>query len=119
MIRRPPRSTLFPYTTLFRSGLASGIERSIPTLQASLNLMTKPMGNLAYGGASGGGSAGNAFALSGSNGNAFALGNGGQTIIVQVQPAKADITMDHRKVGEGVMHYASREIRLQSAIRNK
>src|SRR3712207_5146241 len=23
MIRRPPRSTLFPYTTLFRSGLAS------------------------------------------------------------------------------------------------
>src|SRR3712207_7679789 len=25
MIRRPPRSTLFPYTTLFRSGLAKGI----------------------------------------------------------------------------------------------
>src|SRR3712207_5892005 len=25
MIRRPPRSTLFPYTTLFRSGLALGI----------------------------------------------------------------------------------------------
>src|SRR2546430_11894361 len=24
MIRRPPRSTLFPYTTLFRSGLVSG-----------------------------------------------------------------------------------------------
>src|SRR2546426_7088079 len=24
MIRRPPRSTLFPYTTLFRSGLADG-----------------------------------------------------------------------------------------------
>src|SRR5687768_18301671 len=24
MIRRPPRSTLFPYTTLFRSGLAGG-----------------------------------------------------------------------------------------------
>src|SRR5260370_28571800 len=24
MIRRPPRSTLFPYTTLFRSGPASG-----------------------------------------------------------------------------------------------
>src|SRR5688572_32472639 len=23
MLRRPPRSTLFPYTTLFRSGLAS------------------------------------------------------------------------------------------------
>src|SRR2546430_12795975 len=25
MIRRPPRSTLFPYTTLFRSGHASGV----------------------------------------------------------------------------------------------
>src|SRR3712207_8486386 len=25
MIRRPPRSTLFPYTTLFRSQLAQGI----------------------------------------------------------------------------------------------
>src|SRR2546427_8560857 len=25
MIRRPPRSTLFPYTTLFRSGLIDGI----------------------------------------------------------------------------------------------
>src|SRR5258708_11230028 len=24
MIRRPPRSTLFPYTTLFRSGLTTG-----------------------------------------------------------------------------------------------
>src|SRR5438034_8757149 len=27
MIRRPPRSTLFPYTTLFRSGTDSGTER--------------------------------------------------------------------------------------------
>src|SRR2546428_8518723 len=25
MIRRPPRSTLFPYTTLFRSALADGL----------------------------------------------------------------------------------------------
>src|SRR3712207_1887019 len=25
MIRRPPRSTLFPYTTLFRSGIFSGL----------------------------------------------------------------------------------------------
>src|SRR5258708_22252818 len=25
MIRRPPRSTLFPYTTLFRSGSADGV----------------------------------------------------------------------------------------------
>src|SRR5256885_10270270 len=27
MIRRPPRSTLFPYTTLFRSGLEDGWNR--------------------------------------------------------------------------------------------
>src|SRR2546430_15694960 len=27
MIRRPPRSTLFPYTTLFRSGPGDGVER--------------------------------------------------------------------------------------------
>src|SRR5437588_5522096 len=26
MIRRPPRSTLFPYTTLFRSALSSGVD---------------------------------------------------------------------------------------------
>src|SRR2546430_16668947 len=30
MIRRPPRSTLFPYTTLFRS---EGVLRGLPTLQ--------------------------------------------------------------------------------------
>src|SRR2546430_5153585 len=27
MIRRPPRSTLFPYTTLFRSGMAAGFSK--------------------------------------------------------------------------------------------
>src|SRR3712207_7843559 len=27
MIRRPPRSTLFPYTTLFRSGLGQSMSR--------------------------------------------------------------------------------------------
>src|SRR2546430_6926914 len=31
MIRRPPRSTLFPYTTLFRSRAADGSEREILT----------------------------------------------------------------------------------------
>src|SRR5256885_7498107 len=30
MIRRPPRSTLFPYTTLFRSVIAAGSTGSIP-----------------------------------------------------------------------------------------
>src|SRR2546430_6908131 len=30
MIRRPPRSTLFPYTTLFRSPAPSGVQRREP-----------------------------------------------------------------------------------------
>src|SRR2546430_9023159 len=30
MIRRPPRSTLFPYTTLFRSGLHAPLDRHRP-----------------------------------------------------------------------------------------
>src|SRR5256885_12473852 len=30
MIRRPPRSTLFPYTTLFRSALANKTRRRLP-----------------------------------------------------------------------------------------
>src|SRR3712207_8414583 len=29
MIRRPPRSTLFPYTTLFRSTLSAGVRRTV------------------------------------------------------------------------------------------
>src|SRR2546430_11314267 len=33
MIRRPPRSTLFPYTTLFRSKRLSGIPTSLPGLE--------------------------------------------------------------------------------------
>src|SRR2546425_9241608 len=28
MIRRPPRSTLFPYTTLFRSGISAGARQT-------------------------------------------------------------------------------------------
>src|SRR2546427_4538277 len=31
MIRRPPRSTLFPYTTLFRSPMATSLATSTPT----------------------------------------------------------------------------------------
>src|SRR5256885_5680224 len=33
MIRRPPRSTLFPYTTLFRSGGEAGLEYTLPLLR--------------------------------------------------------------------------------------
>src|SRR3712207_7505684 len=36
MIRRPPRSTLFPYTTLFRS---SRLASNVDTLQGSKNLL--------------------------------------------------------------------------------
>src|SRR2546422_8543845 len=32
MIRRPPRSTLFPYTTLFRSPLLADLEVNLPHL---------------------------------------------------------------------------------------
>src|SRR2546422_6101882 len=32
MIRRPPRSTLFPYTTLFRSALTGNISGLIPNV---------------------------------------------------------------------------------------
>src|SRR3712207_8895498 len=35
MIRRPPRSTLFPYTTLFRSG--EDVSRAFPDLVEALN----------------------------------------------------------------------------------
>src|SRR5260370_38489828 len=40
MIRRPPRSTLFPYTTLFRSGLGpvAHLEISCPDLRLSLRI---------------------------------------------------------------------------------
>src|SRR2546430_7027062 len=37
MIRRPPRSTLFPYTTLFRSGpLAKNVDKAIAGLLRDL-----------------------------------------------------------------------------------
>src|SRR3712207_8799880 len=35
MIRRPPRSTLFPYTTLFRSGRSSGARVACRTADAT------------------------------------------------------------------------------------
>src|SRR2546427_3177022 len=35
MIRRPPRSTLFPYTTLFRSRLGDVLQLDEPTLQVA------------------------------------------------------------------------------------
>src|SRR2546429_5811008 len=40
MIRRPPRSTLFPYTTLFRSGAAGGPDQVYVTTRLT-KLMTQ------------------------------------------------------------------------------
>src|SRR3712207_8785060 len=37
MIRRPPRSTLFPYTTLFRSALARVIEQPQHAIDVALD----------------------------------------------------------------------------------
>src|SRR2546427_2701393 len=36
MIRRPPRSTLFPYTTLFRSAVAPGAEEFVPPADSAI-----------------------------------------------------------------------------------
>src|SRR3989442_8863618 len=36
MIRRPPRSTLFPYTTLFRSAIDSSLDVEMPRSWSSL-----------------------------------------------------------------------------------
>src|SRR3712207_7845854 len=43
MIRRPPRSTLFPYTTLFRSRRA-GQRSDIPPIAFGSHLDTQPTG---------------------------------------------------------------------------
>src|ERR1041385_7824724 len=42
MIRRPPRSTLFPYTTLFRSILAPGANPSVSASTSSGNRTLDP-----------------------------------------------------------------------------
>src|SRR3712207_8172054 len=45
MIRRPPRSTLFPYTTLFRSPSVQGkARRRAPVLPAGVSLHAGPFG---------------------------------------------------------------------------
>src|SRR2546430_8177660 len=40
MIRRPPRSTLFPYTTLFRSGRLAHDDRAVP--RVTRDVPTRP-----------------------------------------------------------------------------
>src|SRR3712207_8455934 len=49
MIRRPPRSTLFPYTTLFRSLTWEGLEiETIPVFHGELPVLGFRFGNFAY-----------------------------------------------------------------------
>src|SRR2546422_9323363 len=42
MIRRPPRSTLFPYTTLFRSSAGGRVSGSWATWSAALSMNVGP-----------------------------------------------------------------------------
>src|SRR2546422_7611867 len=42
MIRRPPRSTLFPYTTLFRSRLDAGEDMMVVDLRHRVDFETEP-----------------------------------------------------------------------------
>src|SRR5690554_7280648 len=39
MLRRPPRSTLFPYTTLFRSDRVYSWERTSPEINLKVNVL--------------------------------------------------------------------------------
>src|SRR3712207_7165449 len=41
MIRRPPRSTLFPYTTLFRSRVLGGIEPGAPGVAKDVDVVDR------------------------------------------------------------------------------
>src|SRR5258708_30843854 len=43
MIRRPPRSTLFPYTTLFRSRAAEACYVSQPTLSVAIKKLEEEL----------------------------------------------------------------------------
>src|SRR2546427_8814937 len=47
MIRRPPRSTLFPYTTLFRSAVADNRTARIIVSKEQQNSQAKPTGGSA------------------------------------------------------------------------
>src|SRR5258706_8972022 len=44
MIRRPPRSTLFPYTTLFRSPIAETLSRLLDATRAHAGIAIRPAG---------------------------------------------------------------------------
>src|SRR2546427_6573846 len=41
MIRRPPRSTLFPYTTLFRSPIGQEFQGGMPMFRGGVNVVRR------------------------------------------------------------------------------
>src|SRR2546430_13666936 len=45
MIRRPPRSTLFPYTTLFRSGVLAATDLACLAAEPAANLTAAVIGH--------------------------------------------------------------------------
>src|SRR3712207_7735365 len=49
MIRRPPRSTLFPYTTLFRSLVGNRFEQLLPVLLHPILHLRRDLGLLPFG----------------------------------------------------------------------
>src|SRR3712207_7933096 len=48
MIRRPPRSTLFPYTTLFRSVISPALFAMLVLMALATTFMTSPLLELIY-----------------------------------------------------------------------
>src|SRR3712207_6999018 len=48
MIRRPPRSTLFPYTTLFRSKWITSVKYSHPIISLQLDAYLQWINNYIY-----------------------------------------------------------------------
>src|SRR5258708_25561775 len=80
MIRRPPRSTLFPYTTLFRSGFTVTIENTGSGTATGVELSDKLPG----------GSGPVTWSIDGSTGNpsSFALSGaaGSQSLTLNGQP---------------------------------
>src|SRR5256885_8665015 len=54
MIRRPPRSTLFPYTTLFRSAPSHRVQRSTIQRGCAVIAATCPIGSTSRDGGGGG-----------------------------------------------------------------
>src|SRR3989441_7156949 len=110
MIRRPPRSTLFPYTTLFRSGSSTAYDYTlgleIPAAQASIigpglaTLLERDSANIGFGGiapaAGGRGARGGAGATSATTIQADAEAS----LPLLIEEVKRQLTPDKRRIVE-------------------